>query len=189
MKFIKSFAPAALLFLTFALILGVLYPAAVSGMAAVKNLVHKEGPLGQLAQPFSGQQYFWGRIDLPELEAFKDAEGRPLYYARPANLSPTSEVYQKLVAERRARLEAADPKASKDIPQDLLTVSGSGLDPDISPAAAAYQAPRVAAARGLDLAKVEALIKANTTGRFLGLFGEPRVNVPRLNAALDKLQR
>ena len=107
-------------------------------------------------------------------------------YAAPSNLSPASEEYKALVAKRVAKLRAADPDmGEKPVPVDLVTCSGSGLDPDISPAAADYQVARIAKASGQSEAVVLDIIEKCTTGRFLGLFGEPRVNVLKVNLMLD----
>ena len=117
---------------------------------------------------------------------FKDESGKTLLYAAPSNLSPASEEYKALVAKRVAKLRAADPDmGEKPVPVDLVTCSGSGLDPDISPAAADYQVARIAKASGQSEAVVLDIIEKCTTGRFLGLFGEPRVNVLKVNLMLD----
>jgi K+-transporting ATPase ATPase C chain len=173
---------------------GVAYPLLVTGVAqaafphqANGSLVEKDGKvLGShfIGQPFDDPKYFWGR-----LSATSDSNGKPLAYNGAAstgsNLGPTNPA---LVDEAKARIDAlraADPENKADIPVDLVTSSGSGLDPDISPAAAEYQVRRVAKARGLDEARVRALVAAHTEDRQLGFLGEPRVNVLELNLALD----
>lgn len=139
-----------------------------------------------LGQPFTGEGYLWGRIMNVDVTSFADENGEPVLYAWASNLSPASEEYGTLVAQRVAALQAANPEmAGEPIPVDLVTCSGSGLDPEISPAAAEYQVARVAGARGISEDEVREAIEACTTGRFLGLFGEPRVNVLRVNLMLD----
>lgn len=141
-----------------------------------------------LAQPFTKDEYLWGRIMNLDVTSFETETGEPALYAWASNLSPASEEFEALVAQRVAALKAANP-AMQDapIPVDLVTSSGSGLDPEISPAAASYQVPRIAQARGMTEQAVQSIIDQHTTGRFLGLFGEPRVNVLQVNLALDGL--
>lgn len=139
-----------------------------------------------LAQPFSDQEHLWGRpMDL-DVGSFTDSEGQPVLYAWASNKTPAGEELDALIQERLAALQAADPAmAGVPVPVDLVTVSGSGLDPEISPEAAAYQVHRIAQARGMSEAQVQAVIDAHTTGPLLGLLGEPRVNVLKVNLALD----
>ena len=107
-------------------------------------------------------------------------------YASPSNLSPASEEYKRLVSERVEKLKKANPGMDgAPVPVDLVTCSGSGLDPDISPAAAEYQVERIAKASGLPADDVRAIVEKCTNGRFLGLFGEETVNVLRVNLMLD----
>lgn len=139
-----------------------------------------------LGQEFTGPEYLWGRIMNIDVDSFTDGNGERVMYAWPSNLSPASPEYGALVAERVAALRAANPAmGGAPIPVDLVTCSGSGLDPDISPAAAEYQAARIAAARGITETEVRAAIDAATSGRLLGVFGEPRVNVLKVNLILD----
>ncbi|WP_243041971.1 potassium-transporting ATPase subunit KdpC [Dyella sedimenti] len=168
---------------------GVVYPLAVTGLAQVLfpsqangSLTVKDGqPAGSvlIGQPFSDPKYFWGRpsATMPQPGNGLSSTG--------SNLGPTNPALTDAVRQRIAALRAADPGNAAPVPVDLVTASGSGLDPDISPAAAAYQVPRVARVRGLGEAQVRAMVAAATTGRQFGILGEPRVNVLRLNMALD----
>ena len=139
-----------------------------------------------LAQQFTGDEYLWGRIMNIDTETFTDDEGNALMYATPSNLSPASEEYEALVKERVERIRKANPTVKEEaIPVDLVTCSGSGLDPHISVAAAQYQVERIAKARNLDTEEVEEIIDKYTKGRMLGIFGEEVVNVLEVNLALD----
>ena len=169
---------------------GVAYPLAVTGVAQLlfpgqaNGSLVVEGPrtLGSalVGQPFDDPGYFWSR---------PSATGRFPYDASASsgsNLGPTSDQLALAVRVRSETLRAADPGNDAPIPVDLVTASGSGLDPHLSPAAARFQLERVARERGLARAEVEALIAEHTEGRWLGLLGEPRVNVLALNLALDR---
>ena len=139
-----------------------------------------------LAQQFTRPEHLWGRPMSLDLTSFTDEEGNPVMYAWATNKSPAGEDEEAMVQERIDALLEADPSMEgTPIPVDLVTVSGSGLDPEISPEAAQYQVHRIAAARGISEEKVQAVIDRYTTGRFLGIFGEPRVNVLKVNLALD----
>ena len=139
-----------------------------------------------LGQQFSDDTHLWGRIMNVDVSTFTDKDGNMLMYSAPSNLSPASEEYGELVAERVARLKASNPDMGDEPnPVDLITSSGSGLDPHISPAAAAYQVKRIASARNIPESEVEQVIDACTSGRFLGLFGEETVNVLKANLMLD----
>ena len=139
-----------------------------------------------LAQEFTGENYMWGRIMNVDTATFIGEDGEPLLYSWASNKSPAGEELEALVAERVKRLRAANPEQGDEpIPVDLVTCSGSGLDPDISPAAAEYQVQRIADARGIRPEDVQAVVDRYTTGRTFGLFGEPRVNVLKVNLALD----
>ena len=176
-----------------AVITGIIYPLAVTGIArgvfahkAGGSLIVQDGKVvgsSLIGQPFSDPKYFWSRPSATSPEPYNGAASSG------SNLGPTNPTLLKQVQERIAALRAADPGNTQPVPVDLVTASGSGLDPDISPAAAYYQAPRVARARGLSLGAVQALVAQFTEGRQLGLLGDPRVNVARLNLALDSLAK
>lgn len=189
LRMIRS-ALVSLLMLT--LIVGVLYPLAVTAIAqalfpgqANGSILRKNGKsMGSalIGQPFDDPKYFWGR---------PSATGPFPYNAAASsgsNLGPSNPALLQAVRERISSLRGADIHNRRPVPVDLVTASGSGLDPHISPAAADYQVRRVATARGLEEARVRALIAAHTEGRQFGILGEPRVNVLRLNLALDELR-
>jgi K+-transporting ATPase ATPase C chain len=189
--------PALVSFLAFSLLTGIAYPLVITGLArllfphqAAGSLIIKDGHvLGSawIGQPFSSPGEFWGRPS-----ATLDVAGKPLPYnaanSGASNLAPSNPMLGKLVQERVAALRAADSQALDPVPVDLVTTSASGLDPHISPAAAEFQIPRVARARGLEVGRVRALVAAHTEGRQLGCLGEPRVNVLKLNLALAELR-
>jgi potassium-transporting ATPase KdpC subunit len=185
--------PALSLFLLLTLVTGVAYPLLVSGIGAALfpgqvngSLVLQDGrPVGSalIGQQFSVPRYFWGRLSVT---------GPMPYNAAASSGTNFGPLNPALLANVRARIDAlraADPSNSAPVPVDLVTASGSGLDPHISPAAAQYQLARVARARGLSETAVQEAIDQATEGRQFGLFGEPRVNVLALNLALDGMQR
>ncbi|HEY3271806.1 MAG TPA: potassium-transporting ATPase subunit KdpC [Geothrix sp.] len=186
--------PALVSFIALTAITGLAYPLLVTGLArmifprqAEGSLIRKEGRvIGSewIGQSFTSPGDFWGR-----LSATVDGEGKPLPYnganSGGSNLAPSNPQLQKAVQDRIAALRSADPEATGLVPVDLVTASGSGLDPHISPAAAAFQIRRVAMARGLDEGAVRSLVAAHIEGPQLGFLGEPRVNVLKLNLALD----
>ncbi|MCL4395392.1 MAG: potassium-transporting ATPase subunit KdpC [Chloroflexi bacterium] len=189
---LSQLRPAIVSFFVLTVITGLLYPLAVTAVAQIVfpvqangSLIMKDGkPIGSalIGQPFDDAKYFWGRLSATAPFPYNAAASSG------SNLGPTNKA---LTDEVRARIDAlhqADPGNTAPIPVDLVTSSGSGLDPNISPAAAEYQVSRVAKARGMDPAKVEALVVQNTEGRTFGLLGEPRVNVLQLNLALDSAQ-
>jgi K+-transporting ATPase ATPase C chain len=180
----------AVALVVFTVLLGLAYPLllfgvgrAAFGAAADGSLV--KGTDGRvvgsrlIGQSFDGRGYFWGRPSAA-------GDGYDAGTSGASNLGPTSQTLAATVRQRIAALLAANPGATAaGIPAELVTASGSGLDPDISPAAASFQVERVAAARGLDPAQVRDLVREHTQGRALGFLGEPRVNVLELNLALD----
>ena len=180
------------LFAAMTLIAGIAYPIVVTAIGqavfpyqANGSIIEKDGkPVGSelIGQQFDAPGYFWGRLSATTPNPYNAQNSGG------SNLGPTNPALADEVKGRILALHAADPTNTAPIPVDLVTSSGSGLDPDISPAAAAYQASRVAKARGLTLDQVYRTIEQNTSGRQLGVLGEPRVNVLRLNLALDRIQ-
>jgi len=190
---LKELKPAALMLFWLSVLTGIVYPALVTGIARLAfpdaargSLIEADGKVRGsrlIGQPFSDPKYFWGR---PSATA-------PMPYNAAAssgsNLGPLNPALEDAVRARIAALRAADPAQSAPIPVDLVTASASGLDPHISPAAAAWQIGRVAAARRLEPSVVQALLDSHTEGRQWGVLGEARVNVLELNLALDSLRR
>lgn len=173
----KQLKPAILIFLILTVITGLIYPLVVTGVAQAVFPRQANGLPELIGQPFAGPRYFWSR---PSATA-------PAYNAAASsgsNLGPTNPALLDRVKADAERIRAAHP-GKGPIPVDLVTASASGLDPHISPAAAFYQVERVAAARGLEPAAVRRLVEEHVEGRFLGVIGEPRVNVLKLNLALD----
>jgi potassium-transporting ATPase KdpC subunit len=189
----KQLKQATLLFLVLSILTGIIYPLAITAVAQLAfpkqangSLIYRDGrPVASalIGQPFSDPKYFWSRPSATSPMPY-NAES-----SSGSNLGPTNPDLAKSVQERIAALKKADPGNDLPIPVDLVTSSASGLDPDISPAAAEYQIARVAKARGLDIAAVQQLVARHTTGRTLGLLGEPRVNVVELNLDLDGIPR
>jgi K+-transporting ATPase ATPase C chain len=179
----------AVIFVALTLVTGVAYPLVVTGIAktafpsqASGTLIERGGKVigsSLIGQNFSDPKNFWSRPSATSPMSNNAANSSG------SNLGPLNPALIDAVKGRIAALKAADPKNDKPIPVDLVTASGSGLDPDISVAAANYQAARVASARGLSPARVLALVDANTKGALFGFMGEPRVNVLALNIALD----
>jgi K+-transporting ATPase ATPase C chain len=186
---ISQLRPAIVSFLVLTVITGLLYPLAVTAVAQVAfpsqangSLIMKDGKaVGStlIGQQFDDPKYFWGRLSATSPFAYNAAASSG------SNLGPTNKALTDEVQARIDALHQADPGNTAPIPVDLVTSSGSGLDPNVSPAAAEYQVNRVAKARGIDPAKVRALVAQYTEGRQFGIFGEPRVNVLQLNLALD----
>lgn len=184
--------PAIVSIAIFTILTGVLYPLVITGIAQVLFPHQANGSLilqnGQrvgselIGQSFDDPRYFWGRpsATLPIPYNASDSTG--------SNLGPTNPALTEDVKARIAGLKAADPTNNSPIPVDLVTSSGSGLDPNISVAAALYQISRVAKARGFSQDVVRALVDQYTQGRQFGLLGEPRVNVLELNLTLDEIK-
>jgi K+-transporting ATPase ATPase C chain len=198
---LKELRPALVLLIGLTLITGLLYPLAITGFAqllfptqAQGSLIVQDGKVvgsALLGQPFNDPKYFHGR---PSATTAPDPQDSSKTVEAPynavnsggSNLGPTSKALSDRITADVERLKAENPSAA--VPIDLVTASGSGLDPDISPDAAYFQVPRVAQARGLPPERVRALVESQIQGRTLGLFGEPRVNVLKLNLALDAIR-
>lgn len=185
----KILRPTIVLFVALSAVTGIVYPLAVTGIAkaafpaqAAGSLIEAGGKTvgsALIGQNFSDPKNFWGRPSAtgPMANNAGASSG--------SNLGPLNPALVDAVKGRIAALQAADPDNKRPVPVDLVTASGSGLDPHISVAAANYQASRVARARGVPLAQVQALIEQNTEGQLFGFLGEPRVNVLKLNLALS----
>ena len=181
--------PAFVSFALLTIIVGIIYPLAVTGLAQVVFPYQANGSVmvanGQttgsalIGQPFDDPKYFWGRLSATSPFPYNSAASSG------SNYGPMNPAYLKAVQAQIDALKAADPGNTAPIPVDLVTASGSGLDPEISVAAALYQAPRVARARQLSEDAVRQLITQFTEDRQFGVLGEPRVNVLQLNLALD----
>jgi len=197
MKAWKQILPKALvIFLIFTVVCGIFYTGAVTGLAqllfpdqANGSIIEVDGKkygCELLGQQYTDDAHMWGRIMNVDVSTYTDENGTAVMYAAPSNLSPVSEEYAALIAERVEKLRAANPEMEeKAIPVDLVTCSGSGLDPHISPAAAEYQVARIAKAHGMTEDTVREIIERCTDGRFLGIFGEETVNVLKVNLILD----
>lgn len=189
--FLKHLRITIISLVLFTILTGMIYPLAVTGISqlifpgkANGSLIKKEGKvLGSklIGQPFSDPRYFWSRLSATGPYAYNAGSSTG------SNYGPLNPALLDAVKKRVQDLKAADSLNTKPIPVDLVTASGSGLDPHISVAAALYQAPRVARNRGLAEEQVRSMIDQYTDGRQLGFLGEPGVNVLRLNLALDEL--
>jgi K+-transporting ATPase ATPase C chain len=184
--------PALVLLLLFSVLTGIVYPLVMTGVAAVLfprqaagSLIVRNGrAVGSalIGQNFTDPGHFWGRLSASTPQPYNAlASGG-------SNLGPLNPALTDVVKARIAALRSADPGNHMPVPVDLVTASGSGLDPHISLAAAEYQAGRIARARHLPLAIVQGLIAAHSEGRLLGVLGEARINVLELNLALDALK-
>ena len=190
---IKELKPAFLMLLLLTLLTGVVYPLVVTGISQVAFPARANGSLivrgdqavgsSLIGQPFSDSKYFWSRPSATSPYPYNAAASSG------SNQGPANPALTDAVSARIKALHDADPDKKADVPVDLVTASASGLDPHISLAAAEYQVNRVARTRNLDPSKVRALVAENTEGRQLGVLGEPRVNVLKLNLALDALSQ
>jgi K+-transporting ATPase ATPase C chain len=198
---LKQLRPAVVVLIGLTLITGLVYPLAMTLFAEVLFPTQAQGSLivqdgkvvgsSLIGQPFNDAKYFHGRpsaTTAPDPQDSSKTVEAPYNAANSggSNLGPTSKALAERVSAEVERLKAENPSVA--VPIDLVTTSGSGLDPDISPDAAYFQVSRVANARGLPPARLRALIESQIQGRTLGLFGEPRVNVLKLNLALDALR-
>ncbi len=195
---LKQIRPAIVMIVGFTLITGLVYPLAMTGVAQVAFPYQADGSLMErngrvvgselIGQNFTGSSYFHGRpsatTDTDPADASKTVPA-PYNASNSAgsNAGPTSKPLIARVAEDTKKLKAENPGAL--VPADLVTTSASGLDPDITPAAARFQIPRIAKARRLSKDRVQQVVDENTTGRTWGILGEPRVNVLKLNLSLD----
>lgn len=183
---------AVVALLVFTILTGVLYPMLVTGIAqlvfprqANGSLIVQNGQIvgsSLIGQPFSDPRYFWGRLSATAPFPYNAGASSG------SNYGPLNNDLQTSVQDRITALKQADPQNTVPIPVDLVTSSASGLDPQISPAAAEYQLGRVARARGMDEDQVRQLVQQYTEGRTFGILGEPRVNVLQLNLALDQVR-
>lgn len=191
MTLMEQVRPALVILVLLTLLTGVIYPLVITGVGqalfpnkADGSLITRGGKVvgsALIGQPFDDPRYFWGRL----------SGTTPAYNAAASsgtNYGPLNPLLTEMVQGRIDALRAVDPDNTAPIPVDLVTASGSGLDPHISPAAAYYQVARVARERELDEAVVRDLVDEHTSGRLLGVLGEPRVNVLELNLALDALE-
>lgn len=191
----KGVASRALgVFALFTVVCGLGYTLVVTGAAQIAFPYQANGSLIKvdgkvvgselIGQNFDDEAHMWGRIQ--NVSIVEGEDGGLMAYGAPSNLSPASDEYRQLVDARVKKIRAANPDADMDaVPVDLVTCSGSGLDPEISPDAAEYQVPRLAKATGKSKGEVREIIARCTKGRFLGVFGEPTVNVLKVNLMLD----
>ncbi len=189
--FVRSIRSAVSLLVAMTILLGIAYPLLVTGIAklafprqAEGSLIHQDGKLigsTLIGQSFSDPKYFWGRPSATSPQPYNGSASGA------SNLGPLNPALLDAVKANAKALHDADPDNRQPIPVDLVTASASGLDPEISIAAAQYQAARIARARSLAVERVEALINAHQEGRLFGFIGERRVNVLTLNLALDRM--
>jgi K+-transporting ATPase ATPase C chain len=187
-----QFRPALVLMILMTVLTGMIYPMLVTAVSQIGmperangSLIVREGkPVGSvlIGQPFGEPKHFWSRPSATSPYPYNASSSSG------SNQGPLNPALTDAVTARIKALRDADPGNTASVPADLVTASGSGLDPHVTPAAAEYQVARVAKARGLDSQKVRALVAEATEGRQLGFLGEPRVNVLKLNLALDALR-
>lgn len=201
MKTFKSVLPKALgLVIIFTVLCGVIYTGVITG---ISRLIFQDKANGSvievngkkygselLAQQYTDEAHMWGRVMNIDTSTYTDEEGNVLMYAAPSNLSPASEEYEELAAVRVEKIRAAHPeKGDEPIPADLVTCSGSGLDPEISAAAAEYQVERLALNNDMTEDEVREIISRCTNHKVLGFLGEETVNVLKVNLMLDGILR
>jgi len=196
---ISQFRPALMILVLLTLITGVIYPLAVTGVAQLVFPHQANGSLivlggkaygsDLIGQQFDDPKYFWGRLSATGAFPYNAFNAETLTGSSGSNYGSLNPALLAMVQGRVDALKAVDPQNTSPIPVDLVTASGSGLDPHISIAAAIYQVHRVAQARGLDDSRVQVLVEQHTLGRQFGFLGEPTVNVLRLNLALDGIKQ
>ena len=189
--FMRLIRPAVSLLVLMTLLVGIVYPLVIAGVAktafpqqAAGSLIYQDGKLigsTLIGQSFSDPKYFWGRPSATTPQPYNGLASSG------SNLGPLNPALIDAVKANAKALHDADPDNQQPVPVELVTASASGLDPEVSPAAAEYQAARVARTRHLELAQVEMLIKSHQRERLWGFIGEPRINVLELNLALDRL--
>jgi len=190
--FLRLIRPAVSLLAVMTVLLGIVYPLVITGVARIAfrhqaegSLIYQDGTLvgsRLIGQSFSDPKYFWGRPSATTPQPYNGLGSTG------SNLGPLNPALLDQVKANAKVLRDADPANRRPIPVELVTASASGLDPEISPAGAQYQAGRVARARGISVAQVQSLIAAHEQDRWLGLIGERRINVLELNLALDRLR-
>jgi potassium-transporting ATPase KdpC subunit len=201
---LKHLRPAIVLTVLLTILTGFIYPGIITGIAQLIFPYQANGSLVKdshgnvigselIGQYWTSPQYFHGRpsaaVDTVTVNGTATAVPYSADNSNASNYGPTNGTYIQTVQQRVADLQKENPDARGPVPNDLVTASASGLDPDITIAGALYQAPRIAKARNLSLSRVQQLINDNTQGRFLGIFGEPHINVFDLNLALDALKK
>lgn len=196
--FKKILEKAVILFFIMMILCGLIYPFVITGIAqllfddkANGSVIEIDGvKYGSelIGQKYTDEAHLWGRIVLADVSTYTNDEGETLLYAGASNKSPAGEEFRETVAERVEMIKEANPDATMDaIPVELVTCSGSGLDPHISPAAAEYQVPRIAETNNMSEEEVREVIEKHTQGRFLGVLGEETVNVLAVNLELEEI--
>lgn len=201
MKAVKETAKrAAILIIIMTVLCGLVYPLMITAISQVffhnkanGSIIEANGKkYGSelLGQQFVGDKYLWGRVMNIDTQIFSDKDNNAFMYAIPSNMDTSGKEYSKSVEKRVNKIKSASPDADPDkIPVDLVTNSGSGLDPQISYAAAIYQIKRIAVSRDISNSKVRGIIDKYTTNKFVGVFGEKVVNVLDVNLALDGIKK
>ena len=196
MSKLKTWASAALFFVVMTLLCGVLYTAIATGVAQLLFPQQANGSIIEVdgvkygstlvGQEFSDDTHLWGRPTNANVDTFTDEAGNSVMWYGPSNLSPAGDEFNRLVAERVQKIHEAHPeKGARAIPSDLVTSSGSGLDPHISPAAAEYQVDRLATSTGKSTVEIRGIIEQCTEQPQFGILGQARVNVLKVNLMLD----
>lgn len=197
MKILKNIiSRSIIIFIIFSIVCGIVYTGVITGISQVFFKDQANGSIIEvdgkkygselLGQQYTDDKHMWGRIMNIDVSTYTDENGKALMYAAPSNISPASQEYEELIKERVEKIRAAHlEKGDIPIPVDLVTSSGSGLDPHISIAAATYQVERIAKAQNISIQEVEDIIDQCIDHKFLGIFGEDAVNVLKVNLMLD----